>query len=255
MRIASNIALVVTTCLLCGCNKIADYYNYNEPAPRPKCRVVSVILRTENDESRHTVTYNDAGLPEYVSEYYHHFEPEYEYEDINSHLYDDKNRLISEGPGSTPSPYVYVYVYDGDSPLPIRDTFFINGNVYVEDFSYDQQGRLIKIVKRAVISPDSEIIAEPDEVTRYYYDIRGNRQEHPSNISYNGLIEYTDKPSLYALNRVWQIRYRDFSKNSTLAASTFNEHGLPVTFKDSYRGYLQPFLNVWYGSTVTYECE
>lgn len=248
-----TLAVFLTACTVCSCHKIVDLPGYQEPLPIPKCRVASITYEDDFGISKHTVTYNSMGLPDYISEYFKD-DLGNELEDINVHQYDERNRLIAEGPFSTPNPYIYHYVYEGESTVPVRDTLYSIGMVYVEDFEYDRQGRIIRVLRRH-ITPDEGVIKEPDEDRRYYYDLRGNRQEHASNPGYAGIIEYSNKPSLYSLNKVWQLRYRNYSRNATISPSTFNEHGLPVIYKFGERQWFQPFLILWEGAVVSYECE
>ena len=152
--------------------------------------------------------------------------------------------------------YRYRYVYTGSSPLPVLDTLYLNNDrgIFVEEFEYDAAGRMTRVLRRQ-IEQGANGKPEADVELRYFYDLRSNRQEHPDNPGYPGLILYNSKPSLYSLHRVWQIRYRDFSKNATATGETYNEEGLPTKFSDSTNTYFQPFLSADPGATVQYECE
>ena len=105
------------------------------------------------------------------------------------------------------------------------------------------------------VIPEDNPGPHPDEVYRYYYDIRGNRQQHPSNPGYNGVIQYSDKPSLYSLHPVWQLTHKNYSKNSVPYGETYNSKGLPLTVKEDNVASFQPFLNLHFGSAITYDCE
>jgi hypothetical protein len=254
------ISLAILMFSLSGCQKLRDYLQPGRETP--DCRVVAIedqnIFPDETyNKSVYSVKYDSAGYPVLVTEVEMRYDGHMQYVSDNPHplLYDAWHRLIEESSSRGTSRYVRRYVYEGDSQLPVRDTLRLDGandSVFVEVFEYDQAERITRIMRRQI---DRDEAAEPDIDLRYYYDIRGNRQENASNPGYNGIIRYINKPSLYSLHPVWQLRYRDFSKNATGAAKVFNEHGLPTVFADSSNAYFQPFLNAEAGSTVTYECE
>jgi hypothetical protein len=250
--IKNTCLLLLLTISFSSCQKILDYYHYHDGNQTPDCNVIRIEDKSNGVlYHRTTITYNDADLPELVYEEYIGAQ---EFTIFNPYVYDSQNRLIAEGPYSTERPSMRRYVYEGNSKLPVRDTLFSIAHVYVEDFEYDSKGRIIRELRRLVAQPDGGI-DEEDEEWRYFYDVHGNRQEHPSNIHYPGVIEYGDKPSLYSLSPSWQIQYRDFSKNSTLTGATFNGKGLPLTIKNEYEGYFQPFHDMAPGAAITYECK
>lgn len=248
--------LVMVSISFTGCQKLLDYYNLQGNVDVPKSRVSLIkkngYVNGTFQTSIHSVQYNGAGYPELVVEIYSAGLPGEPDQDLNQHLYDEQNRLIQEGAFTRQSPYRYRYVYEGDSPMPVRDTLYLRDNVHVEDFTYDLQGRIIRVRRRLIHRPNENSPFEQDQDLRYYYDIRGNRQEHPSNPGYKGIIEYNDKPSLYSLHRVWKLRYRDFSKNATQTAEIYNEDGLPLRLSESTEGYFQPFLNAVPGANIEY---
>jgi hypothetical protein len=75
-----------------------------------------------------------------------------------------------------------------------------------------------------------------------------------SNPGYPGIIQYSDKPSLYSLHSVWQLIHKDYSKNSVPFGETFNNKDLPLSIKQSNVAYFQPFLNLYLGSVIEYDC-
>ena len=162
---------------------------------------------------------------------------------------------VGSGAFSTESPSKRAYVYEGDSRLPVRDTLVSIAHVYVEEFEYDGNGRIIRVYTRNIYNPGDGEVDIFEEELRYYYDFRGNRQEHPSNPRYPGIIQYSDKPSLYSLHPVWQIQHRDFSRNSALNGETFNDRGLPLTLEPASAEYFQPFLDMNPGARLTYACD
>ena len=247
-----------------SCEKLRDYYNVgNDNVEVPNCEVTDTHYQLINPdetyfERRHWLGYNDSGNPTVIGEYTAEYDGHMRYVDEQESpiLYDAHNRLIQEGSSIDIRPARHRYVYEGDSPLPVRDSLYLDGDrgVFVEDFEYDAAGRIVRILRRQV-HVGGNGTPQADMELRYFYDIRGNRQEHPSNPHYPGVIQYTDKPSIYALHRVWQIMYRDFSRNSTATATTYNEQGLPTNFADSANTYFQPFLGARPGGSVNYLCE
>jgi hypothetical protein len=199
--------------------------------------------------------YSENGRLKGVFEEYPVADPEGTFSDYFPYYYDEKGRLTWTGALSTFHPGAEIYVYEGDSQLPVRDTIIQMGGPIVQDFEYDAQGRIIKITDRAfAISDEGEVHQVDSSITRYYYDLRGNRQEHPSNPGYIGLINYSDKPSLYSLAPAFRIQYKDWSKNSTLVAESYNEHGLPLKLA-SEQPRLQPLVDIYGGEFIVYECE
>ena len=96
-----------------------------------------------------------------------------------------------------------------------------------DEYFYDEAGRIIRVLRKTTARLDGDPSVYPDTEYKFYYDASGNRQEDPANENYSGPVEYTDKPSLYGLNPVWQIVHWDFSKNSVVSVDTYNEYGLP----------------------------
>jgi hypothetical protein len=173
-----------------------------------------------------------------------------------NYTYDHLDRLVSENSDWVYSQPLVFYAYEGDSKKPVRDTIpRIFGQVIVEDFDYDPQGRIIKIVNRTISQWDTDTEVYPTLEFRFYYDLRGNRQEDPANPGYTGLIVYSDKPSLYSLHPVWQIVHKDFSRNSVLYAETYNDKGLPLTIKNELVPHFQTFLDLQPGSHIQYDCK
>ena len=263
MKAINVSCLALLIFLLSSCQKLRDYLKPNNVEP-PNCRVVVTIDKNNYpdesyDESIHAVKYNHLGDPELIQEIHISLQGPIQdvHDDNNILLYDDQRRLIQEGLGAENSqrPSLRRYVYEGDSPLPLRDTFYTMDTIYVEEFEYDTRGRIVRETRRLVSQPGGDSQPNQEADLRYYYDIRGNRQENPANPGYQGIIEYSDKPSLYSLHRVWQLRYRDYSRNSTPTAATYNDKGLPEQFADSSETYFQPFLSAAPGATVQYECE
>lgn len=242
-----------------SCQKILDYYHLSPHEKPSQCKIDSInFYGAEDGILYHSMDfqYDENGRLEGILEVYPEFDELYEY--FWPYRYDAKGRLVWTGPLSTPQPHGEIYVYEGDSPLPVRDTIIVMGGPTVEDFYYDSQGRIIKIKQRYFAFTDDQnepVMHQVDSLTlRYYYDLRGNRQEHPSNEGYSGLIAYSDKPSLYSLSPALQLQYKDWSRNSTLKALSYNEHGLPLKLAPE-QPHFQELINMLGGYSLVYECE
>jgi hypothetical protein len=253
-----NYLILILAIACSSCNKILDYYNHSGNNKPSNCKITSIkyygpldgiLYRTLDFE------YYDDGRPKGVMESFPAEDPEGYYGYEWPYYYDEKGRMVRSGPLSTPYPTATLYVYEGDSRLPIRDTIIRMDGPAIEDFTYDAHGRIIQVDWRHWAYTEDGGMAMSDTVTyRYYYDLRGNRQEHPSNIGYKGLIKYSDKPSLYSLSQEFRIQYQDWSKNSTLIAESYNEEGLPLKLAED-QPHPQPLIDLHGGDVITYDCD
>jgi hypothetical protein len=232
------LALLVTIIIFPGCQKLMEYYDVKGEKKPPACRIISQsYVDLEGDSVATVYSYNADGTPASIS--YPDLDVGTHYEDFT---YDNLGRLIHR------SQYIYAgedqtYIYEGNSKLPIGDTAIdIWGRKWFETFGYDDLGRIISEARKWVWSPEGldEALGEDPasyavEVRRYRYDVRGNRQPTIFDITPQEPFVYSDKPSFYSLNRVWQLIYRNYSKNSveTSQVKTYNEYGLPVTYYES----------------------
>lgn len=253
-----NAFFLLVIVISCGsCEKLMDYYNYKEREAIPACRVNTITNTTDSEIYTTRIFYNNAGLP--VAVKYETYNRELDFIDSFSfyYAYDQVNRLISETSEFVYGPNLVYYAYEGNSKLPVRDSVVALYSSWVEDLEYDVIGRLIKKTARnfQFIIPEDNPGPHPDIVHRYYYDVRGNRQEHVSNPGYSGLVQYTDNPSLYSLHPVWQLTHKNYSRNSVAFAETYNDKGLPLIMKDDIVPNPQPFLNLSASSVVDYDCE
>ena len=222
-----------------GCQKIMEYYNINQPASVSHCRLISETDPADPVYQRTLFEYNDDGTPRSIS---------VPYPDEGHFLgftYDGQGRLLEEIASTYVGPGSRKYVYEGDSRLPVRDTLYRwYGLIYTESFTYDANDRIIREDVRLAYAPDDydeEVFGDARQweySEYYYYDLRGNRQYPPQHS--HGLkkpIEYSDKPDPYLLHPVFQLYYRNFSRNSTKYAdrrtTSFNEALLPLAFSDS----------------------
>ncbi len=247
-----------------------------EQPPSVTCRVDSIypVEKGHPAMSRWTsvgVHYNTKGNPvlaNYQLMHYAHLKFSVHY------IYDDKDRLIEltepEGHGLDDVFYTIPlrvkYVYEGNSSLPVRDSIFRFGSqevFEVEDLYYDEAGRINRIVHRGDNYPWPH-----NYETKYYYDARGNKQVSLDGTGAEpGLVEYSEKPSLYSLHPLWQLIHKDYSVNSVkTGAETYNSEGLPLkvnlnVFFNTRSGifYNRPFLCAENGpyyelSYISYTC-
>lgn len=252
-----TILFLCAAVLLSSCQKALDYYNVKEVEPPPSCRVETIKGFSADGTLFHEMEflYSDNGQLDGVSDWYVEADPEGLFTDFWEYNYDEQGRIIYTGPYSTPSPFAEIYFYEGNSRLPAGDTLLRLGFIVAEKFAYDTRGRIVEIEQKFITwdEEDNMVVEEPTYL-RYYYDLRGNRQESPTNEGYAGLITYSDKPSLYLLSPVFQIQYKNWSKNSTLSVETFNEQELPTQLKLQQRNF-QPFISMGGGYKLTYTCE
>jgi hypothetical protein len=229
--------LVVLLFLCMSCHKVVDYYELDGKKKLPPCRLIKEMYQEgvnyyQYDENGNPVRVVDLPSSESGS-------PTYE----ESFSYDESGRLSAHDVYS----YFYdswTYVYEGDSRLPARDSLVDwAGRQYVEEFKYDNAGRIIEVKKEFVRAPDDypwDLWGDPaaeNHTQKFFYDIRGNMHTLPW---YNS---YSDKPSLNSLHPTWQLVRRNFSKNANQYSpgTIFNNQGLPVEFPD--------------GNKNEYECE
>lgn len=239
------------------CSKLMDYYYKHQPGheqPGVTCRIDSIYLTSPSLYSAAAgVHYNEKGNPATI---YYSLYDEFPVNFTIHYEYDEKGRLVYQVPDFIyAGPKEVKYAYEGDSKLPVRDTIFQLYAKEIEHFYYDRLGRIIRIAKHTIPYFEQDSAAYPDTEARYYYDVWGNRQEHPGNAGYNGLIEYTSGPSLYSLHPVWQIVHKNFSRNSVPGAEVYNEQGLPLKIKEDDSTHYQPFLDIdLRGYKLEYDC-
>lgn len=236
-----------------SCEKIMEYYSLNRSTTAPvSCRIKSYSSVYFESVNSTTFKYDTLGKPVQVT-YFADWLPNGKA--IEKFRYDTLGRLVSH------EPFIEMgnkrkYVYEGTSRIPLRDTATdFQGKKYVESFITDASERIIEEEIRWIYSPPDleDDFPFETEVHRFYYDIHGNRQVNPFDYPWHKTIRYSDKPSLYSLNPVWQIIHRDFSKNGLANVVEFNENGLPVKFKSDEFAYWQPFFDMNQNSVVVYE--
>jgi hypothetical protein len=237
-----------------SCQKIMEYYSLNSTTTTvPQCQIKSYSYVYFESTVSTTIQYNSKGNPVLVT-YFAEWWPDGKA--TETFTYDSLDRLVLH------EPYIEMgntrkYVYEGDSRVPLRDTAtdFL-GKKYVETFKTDPKGRIMEEEIEWIYSPpDIEDDFEfKTEIHRFYYDVHGNRQVNPFDNPWHKTIRYSNKPSLYCLNPVWQLIHRDYSKNCITNVSRFNENGLPVAFKVDDFAYWQPFLDINQNTEIVYDC-
>ncbi|HEY0677488.1 MAG TPA: RHS repeat domain-containing protein [Chitinophagaceae bacterium] len=92
---------------------------------------------------------------------------------------------------------------------------------YISKYTYDAQGRIIKVVTDAQISPSHT-------ETTYAYDAAGNLIHPPA-----AGITYDNKENLNRTNDIWQFLNRDYSRNNPFTADAYNASGFPTIINSS----------------------
>lgn len=247
------LSLVSTVILFSGCRKFQEFIDHHTPKPPAaiNCRLDSIYPTEPRNPVLHRATavgvhYNNKGNPILANYTFEHYGVYH----IPVHfIYDEKDRLIEILPIMdsitneelyTNKPDRVVYVYEGNSRLPVRDTVFRNDFTWgneIEELYYDAEGRVNRVFRQLTTD------AAYDLETKYTYDANGNKQV---TLDIEGKtpppLEYSDKPSLYSLNPVWQLIHKDWSKNSLkVPVKTVTAQGLPETLEynmvSGYYGY------------------
>ena len=257
--------LLILGTLFSGCQKFVDLVHHHEDRNRIPCKIMRTFYEDPLNRNSADYHYNAEGYPTSIDySYFELFIPRPDdpvpdtipilTEFTVNYNYDAQKRLIKETSDFFYAQRLLHFAYEGNSKMPVRDSFpGAAGDEYVEDIEYDFLNRIIKVTLR--ITEYGPVEEFPTQVRKYYYDIRGNRQEDPSNPGYPGEIIYNNKPSLYSLHPAWQLIHKNFSKNSVDYGATYNSKGLPLTIKKEPVPYFQPFLGLAPGVEITYECD
>ena len=249
------VVLFICSITLSNCQKFQDYLQRRDEILRPDCQVENIDSRDTIIDQRVQLSYDADGYPALANIFYDTYYLQSPTEFTVSYIYDSLKRLVAES-----SDFVYIkrgvfYAYEGDSKLPVRDTVpGMIGDKLIEEFEYDALRRIIKVSSYTIGFPDETSPPSDKDIFKYFYDIKGNRQEDPSNPDYPGVTEYTSKPSLYSLHPVWKLIHKDYSRNSVDYAESYNDRGLPLTITKDTVPRFQPFLDMYPGSGITYAC-
>jgi hypothetical protein len=228
-----------------GCKKFVDHVLHNDTNDIEHCRIAKVFLIHEFIDSIQTgiVYYND---------------------------HNDPDSVIFDFPGSSLGPALFYFVYDADHRLIeyradysrepgdfyIKHTYVYSGGIIVVDttraqvsgsgvevhtLQYDLNGRVVR-EDRKVIEIDHLPVNEDAEPFVFSYDASGNLA--------GDVFAYDNKVNFMRTNKVWMFTERNYSMNNRKGATSYNDHGLPLTFQEEHRPY---FLN--YGPiALEYDC-
>lgn len=232
--------------LLFSCNKSLEEYHSRPGIDLKFCNIKTWIHPHLGESRTNIFAYNSLGNPVSVTSDitgtgsgFHYFR------------YDDRNRLSEHE-----HEYVatYYYHYTGNSNRPYGDTRIdAYGREYAETFTWDEKGRIINVYAEFVYSPFEEE-ENPDENIEYVYEgnnlVRYIWNGHPS-----ADVEYTSKPGVFATNKIWMLVNRNYSRNATTGAATFNNKGLPLTYAPQ-PGFQFSFLDMGFEEAqVSYLCK
>jgi YD repeat-containing protein len=247
------IPLITVSFFFSACSKIRDKINQDCFDVSKFCRIASIDADfTGNGVFEHfQFSYNAAGDPQKWSftdgengvDYYFR--------------YDKKGRLTDVLATKREQTSVIVWNrFSYPSPRMIIDSFYFSlGNLNDPHPPYDpgkpgsrtvmqmdEQGRLAKLLHA---NPDGS-----DYV--YSYDPNGN-------LILPG-VNYDDKVNIYRTSRVWQLLYRDYSRNNPTTAvsgqfvtpAAYNAYGLPTRFLGPFWAiFVFPFSTM----NVSYSCD
>jgi hypothetical protein len=196
----------------------------NEPRmEQPTCFIRNWYDTTFFDSVRKsTFTYNEYGDPISIESQYccSGTEPDY-------FAYDLQKRLIKYEHYSLTT-YTFQYNNQDSLPMSALEVWFYGQN-YELTYTYDNNKRIIRVVRKYLYTEnfDDPIFYDSslteNSVFEYVYDSNGNLV--------NDLIssaDYTDKPSLYRINKWWMFLHRNYSINALNVGSNYNECGYPL---------------------------
>ena len=125
------------------------------------------------------------------------------YESWHRYGYDAENRIIKDT----------QWVFGTYGPEPDPNSYYIREYTY----EYDNKGR---IITQTIVDLKED---NPDEVSSFSY--------HGGNLD-NG-SSYDNKINLDRTNSVWLFINKDYSKNNSVAAVTYNSNKLPLEFNSA----------------------
>ena len=253
MKVISILGMIVL--FFSSCQKIMEFYSVSSTVEPPsKCRIKEYTTEMYESVNRTLIRYDQSGNPIRIT-YYADWWPDGKV--TERFKFDSIGRLIVH----EPDPFMgnkRVYVYEGSSRVPLRDTATdFQGKKYLESFKTDAGNRIIEEKIEWIYSPPDleDDFPFETEVHQYFYDLQGNRQVNPFDYPWHKTLKYSQRPSLYSLHPVWQLIHRDFSKNGIDNVTSFNEKGLPLTFRYDEFAYWSPFLDMSQNSVIVYDCD
>ena len=125
----------------------------------------------------------------------------------------------------------HFYGFDNNGRIGV-DTAYIFGQMgptgplnwferRISHYTYDVQGRIIKVNTVSTLSPPSE--------QNYSYDASGNRVYPPA----MGIV-YDNKMNFLRTNDIWQFLHHDYSMNNPFVAAAYNATNLPTVINAAH---------------------
>ena len=243
--LAGAIIAIVALFPLSGCRKLVDHIFHHGNNAATDCRITKIIQSGENGEViTGTVYYNDHNDPDSVI---FDFEGGSAGGALFYFKYDDHHRLIEyrEDYSRQPDDYYHKHNYVYADGIIVTDTARIREAgqwAEVRNLEYDVSGRVIK-ENRHIIELDylpADEVANPFE---YIYNAFGNLD--------GDIFVYDNKVNFLRTNKVWMFTQRNYSTNNRPGATSYNEYGLPLTFKN---GSSPAFLIFGGPTSIEYHC-
>ena len=224
--------------MLAGCQKLIDKFYYNDPVAK-LCKLKTVKTIGQYESYFQTYYNNKWGEPDSIV-----FDNPGSGSPSQYFTYDKNGRLLTYNERNRGTSY---YVYEPGSIMPVRDTLFdYYTNVFVETFTYDEKGRIIKVYVDWLGSDFPDFPFE-DYERIYLYNERGNLYNE------GGVIytQHDDKVNYLRTSKVLQFINRNYSLNNRTAATKYNKHGLPVLYDFSSTPETAPFIR----QEIQYACK
>lgn len=231
-------AVIAVTLMLTSCQKFIDKIYEKDPIAK-LCKLKSIKTIGQYDTYFQTFHNNKWGEPDSIT----YANPGTGTPSLYF-IYDKKGRLIEHTNGDVGT---HRYVYEANSTMPVRDTLLdYYTNIFVSRYTYDQKGRIVKLV---VDWQGSDLPEQPREDYEiiYEYNEHGNLVK-AGPINYG---QYDDKVNLLRTSKVLQFIYRDYSLNNRGTATKYNKNGLPVLYDYSATPKTSPFLR----QEIEYTCK
>lgn len=241
---AAIVALFMASFIFSSCIKEREYIEQHSSDIGKFCRIDSMAINVGLGFQNYKFSYNEKGDP---LEIRLQINPGGFGEDLHFR-YDKKGRLsdvLQTDPGQS---FVYVWSrYTYRSPRLIVDSFF-----EYEDFLSDVNPNSSSFYGLDSIQLDEEGRVAGPGVT---YDYHGN-------LVVPG-FKYDDKINIYQTSRVWQLLYRDYSRNNLTAGggmtglpvdpASYNAFGLPTKILGPFHEIfgVSPFREI----DVSYSCD
>ncbi len=264
LLLMTGLCFVIVLLQLSGCNKIDwnDLLHHPDKADK-LCDIKKISIYRDLDTLICKFSYNNWGDPDQVV--LNHIatgQPGFRF------IYDNKHRLTDYlglyGADYTLNNYYefwHQYVYENGKI--VRDTMRGLGeypnrstNPYLlllTTFEYDNYNRIVKAVQTYPLLP-----AIPSTIETYTYNGDNNLEKYTR---LNGgdatpyVVTYTynvSKPNLHRTSRIWMFVDRNYSVNTPVNATAYNQYGLPLKYDVAHYEFL---YNLDIGkSTLEYQC-